>query len=133
MQDAPRYDDVVGEVGTWLAERLAALTASGIAPARVALDPGIGFGKRFADNLELLRHLDALRAGGRPLLVGASRKAFLGRLLDEPQPDRRFEGDLAVAAFCREAGVDVLRVHDVRATRRLFRVLDALDGDDLPG
>ena len=133
MQDAPHYDDVVGEVGSWLAERLGVVTAAGIAAERVILDPGIGFGKRFADNLELLRHLDALRAGGRPLLVGASRKAFLGRLLGEPQPDLRLEGDLAVAAFCRQAGVDVLRVHDVRATRRLFRVLEALDGDDLPG
>jgi dihydropteroate synthase len=133
MQDAPRYDDVVAEVGRWLAHRLEALTEAGIAAGRMILDPGIGFGKRFADNLELLRHLDALRAGGRPLLVGASRKAFLGRLLGEPQPDQRLEGDLAVAAFCRQAGVDMLRVHDVRATRRLFRVLDALEGDDLPG
>ena len=130
MQAAPHYDDVVGAVRTWLAQRFAAITAAGVDAERIAIDPGIGFGKRFGDNLELLRHLDTLRVAGRPLVVGASRKAFLGWLLDEPQPDRRLEGDLAVAAFCRQAGVEVLRVHDARATRRLFRVLDALDGTD---
>jgi dihydropteroate synthase len=127
MQDAPRYDDVVHEVRTWLEERLAALAAAGIAPARVYVDPGIGFGKRLEDNLALLRQLDLVRAGGRPLVVGASRKRFLGTLLDEPDPKRRLEGDLAVAAHARAARVDVLRVHDVRAVRRLYRVLDALD------
>jgi dihydropteroate synthase len=128
MQEDPLYGDVVGEVREWLARRFETLTAAGVAAERIIIDPGIGFGKRFPDNLELLRHLETLRVAGRPLLVGASRKAFLGWLLDEPRPDRRLEGDLAVAAHCRRAGVDILRVHDVRATRRSFRVLEALDG-----
>jgi dihydropteroate synthase len=126
MQAAPHYTDVVATVGGWMEQRLAAITAAGIAPERVLLDPGIGFGKRFADNLELLRNLGRLRAGGRPLLVGASRKAFLGWLLDEPVPERRTAGDLAVAAWCHTAEVDMLRVHDVRAARQMLRVLDAL-------
>lgn len=134
MQVAPRYDDVVAEVGAWLAGRLAEIATAGVAPERVLLDPGIGFGKRLEDNLALLRHLDRLRAGGRPLVVGASRKSFLGQLLDEPVPAKRLEGDLAVVAHCRAAGVEVLRVHDVRAVRRMLRVLDALAGtNDVPG
>jgi dihydropteroate synthase len=128
MQDAPHYADVVAEVAAWLESRLEELAAGGLDPGRVVLDPGLGFGKRFADNLALLRHLGRLRAGGRPLLVGASRKAFLGWLLDEPEPERRLEGDLAVAAHCHAAGVEMLRVHEVRAARRLLRVLDALAG-----
>ena len=132
MQVAPRYDDVVAEVRAWLDTRLEALASAGIDPARVVVDPGIGFGKRYADNLELLRHLDRLRPGGRPLLIGASRKAFLGWLLAEPEPLARLEGDLAVAAWCRQGGVEVLRVHDVRAARRLFRVLEALEGSATP-
>jgi dihydropteroate synthase len=130
MQEAPSYRDVVGEVGAWLRARAEALVAAGIDGARLYVDPGIGFGKRLEDNLALLRGLDRLRAeagGGLPLVIGASRKRFLGTLLDEPVPALRLEGDLAVAAHCHAAGVDVLRVHDVRAVRRLLRVLDALD------
>ena len=132
MQTAPQYDDVVSEVHAWLADRLALLAGTGIDPRRAVLDPGIGFGKRFTDNVELLRHLDRLRCGGRPLLIGASRKAFLGWLLAEPEALARLEGDLAVAAWCRQAGVEFLRVHDVRAARRLFRVLEALAGTATP-
>ena len=128
MQAAPRYDDVVCEVRAGFEARLADLAAGGIAPQRVLIDPGIGFGKRFEDNLVLLNRIDDLRTGARPLLVGASRKAFLGWLLGEPEPERRLEGDLAVAAHCRAAGVEVLRVHDVRAVRRLLCVLEALGG-----
>jgi len=126
MQVAPRYDDVVAEVGAWLSDRLGELAVGGIEPARVVLDPGIGFGKRHEDNLALLRALPRLRARDRPLLVGASRKAFLGRILAEPEPERRIEGDLAVAAWCRAAGVEILRVHDVRAAARFFRTLETL-------
>ncbi len=131
MQVAPEYDDVVRDVGDWLRQRCDALAAAGIEPERLVLDPGIGFGKRFPDNLRLLRHLDALRGDGRPLLLGASRKAFLGWLLAEPEPLARAEGDLALSAWCRDKGVEFLRVHDARAARRLFRVLDALDGESI--
>lgn len=128
MQVAPRYDDVVLEVRAWLDQRCNDLSGAGIAAERLLLDPGLGFGKRYADNLALLRHLDALRVHERPLLVGASRKAFLGWLLAEPEPLARLEGDLAVSAWCRHHGVECLRVHDARAARRLFRVLEALEG-----
>ncbi len=130
MQQAPSYVDVVDEVAAWLEERLHALGQSGIAPERVIVDPGIGFGKYLPHNLALLRHLDRLRAIGRPLLVGASRKAFLGELLAEPLAPARLAGDLAVAAHARSAGVAILRVHDVRAARGFFRVLDALESGD---
>ncbi len=127
MQEAPEYGDVVAEVRAWLEARLADLVRAGVTADRVIVDPGIGFGKRTEHNLALLTHLDALRASGCPLLVGASRKRFVGALLDEPNPELRTEGDLAIAAHCRAAGVEMLRVHDVRAARRFFRVLDALD------
>lgn len=126
MQAAPHYGDAVAEVGAWLGQRLGEITAAGVAPERVLLDPGIGFGKRLEDNLALIRHLDRLRCAGRPLLIGASRKAFLGHLLSEPVPEKRLEGDLAVAAWCHAAAVEMLRVHEVRPIRRLFSVLDAL-------
>jgi len=127
MQDAPHYDDVVAEVRGWLEVRVREIGERGIKANRLILDPGIGFGKRFEDNLALLRDPAGLRVHDLPLLIGASRKRFLGQLLDEPRADLRLEGDLAVAAHCRAAGVDMLRVHDVRAVRRLFRVLAALD------
>ena len=130
MQQAPSYDDVVGEVAAWLAERLLTLTQAGIAAQRILLDPGIGFGKRLPHNLALLQHLDRLQALGRPLLVGASRKAFLGELLAEPLATARLAGDLAVAAHARAAGVDILRVHDVHAVRGFYRVLDALESGE---
>ena len=132
MQVAPRYDDVVQEVRAWLEQRCNELAGAGIAAERLLLDPGLGFGKRYADNLALLRHLDVLRVHERPLLVGASRKAFLGWLLAEPEPLARLEGDLAVSAWCRHHRVECLRVHDARAARRLFRVLEALEGGALP-
>jgi dihydropteroate synthase len=128
MQDAPQYADVVSDVRAWLDTRVQELCERGITADRIIVDPGIGFGKRFEDNLALLRDPAALRVRDLPLLIGASRKRFLGQLLDEPHADRRLEGDLAVAAHCRAAGVDILRVHDVRAVRRLFRVLGALSG-----
>jgi len=128
MQAAPHYIDVAREVTAWLEDRLQILMGVGVDPKRVVFDPGIGFGKRYADNVTLLRRLEVLRGADRPLLIGASRKRFLGWLLNEPDTSRRLEGDLAVAVFCRAAGVEILRVHDVRATRRAFRILDALDG-----
>jgi dihydropteroate synthase len=125
MQDAPHYDDVVGEVGRFLGERAETLVRSGIGRDRIIIDPGIGFGKRFRDNLELLNRIDSLRALGYPVLVGASRKRFLGELLDAGTDDR-LPGSLAVAAHCFRHEVDFVRVHDVPETAGLFRVLDAV-------
>jgi dihydropteroate synthase len=125
MQEAPRYDDVVAEVTRWLARRAEALEEAGVARERIILDPGIGFGKRYRDNLEILKHVDALCALGYPVLVGASRKRFLGELLDAGA-DRRLPGSLAVAAHCLAAGVDIIRVHDVAETRGFLRTMDAI-------
>jgi dihydropteroate synthase len=127
MQDAPAYNDAPQEVADFLALRAAALETAGIESSRIVLDPGIGFGKRLVDNLEILKRIDALRALGYPVLVGASRKAFLGTLLGGAGPDARLAGSLAVAALCRERGVEMVRVHDVAETAGLFRVLDAID------
>lgn len=116
MQDDPRYDDVVAEVGQFLAQRLATAVGHGIAEQRVWLDPGFGFGKTTAHNLELLRRLDELVALGRPVLVGTSRKTFLGRLTGR-EPAERVAGTVATSVLGFERGAQVFRVHDVAPTR----------------
>ena len=115
MQRGIRFDDVVADVRTELAEALGRAEAAGIAPERVVLDPGIGFGKTAQQNLELLGALPELAALGRPLLVGASRKSFLASFSGEP-PARRLPGSLAAAARATEGGATILRVHDVAET-----------------
>ena len=115
MQDDPRYDDVVAEVKGFLEERLAFAVAAGIAEERVCLDPGIGFGKTVEHNLELLARLDELVAIGRPVLVGASRKRFLGRLLGDPEAlTGPVAASVAVAVLAFERGASLFRAHDVR-------------------
>jgi dihydropteroate synthase len=126
MQENPHYEDVVAEVSNYLNTRAGALIDAGIAGERIIIDPGIGFGKRFRDNLDLLKDIDSLRSLGYPVLVGASRKRFLGELLDAGA-DERLCGSLAVAARCYHYDVEIVRVHDVRETAGLFRVLDAME------
>lgn len=126
MQESPRYDDVVREVGAFLQERATFAEECGIDRSRLFFDPGIGFGKRLQDNLALLQQLGRLRRSAGPLVVGASRKRFLGELLGENDPLRRLEGNLAVCAWCQAQDVDVVRVHDVGATRGLLTVLQAM-------
>jgi dihydropteroate synthase len=125
MQQAPRYDDVVGEVSAMLGERLARARAAGVADACLAIDPGIGFGKTLEHNLALLARLDALAAHGRPIVVGASRKGFLGALTGRPV-DERLEAGLAAHAIAVFAGAHVVRTHDVAATVSALRVAEAL-------
>jgi len=122
MQDDPRYADCVDEVYRWLETRLAAAVEAGIETERVVLDPGIGFGKRLEDNTRLIGRVGELHSLGRPIMLGASRKSFIGHLTGEKDPSRRLEGSLAAAARGAEAGVQILRVHDVAATRRLLEV-----------
>jgi dihydropteroate synthase len=122
MQREPRYADVVDDVKAFLAERLAFAVGAGVAEERVLLDPGIGFGKTLAHNLELLRRLDELVALGRPLLVGTSRKSFLGRILagadGEPLGTaERLPGTLATCVLAYERGARLFRVHDVAPAR----------------
>lgn len=128
MQDAPAYLDVVREVRDLLVERAAAAVAAGV--PEVWIDPGIGFGKTQVHNLTLLAHLDELVATGYPVLVGTSRKAFLGSLIgrsdgaDVPVPvDDRLEGSLATATWAMACGVRMVRVHDVRAAVHAARVI----------
>lgn len=125
MQRDPRYRDVVGEVREALTRAVATAEAAGVDPETLCVDPGIGFGKTVAHNLTLLKRLDALAGLGKPLLVGPSRKSFLGALLDLP-PAERLEGTLAASVACVLAGVHVLRVHDVAAVRRAVRVAEAI-------
>jgi len=129
MQATPFYRDVVGEVAGFLRARAGALGEAGIARERIVVDPGIGFGKRLADNLDLLKNVDALRALRYPVLVGASRKSFIGKILDADAGER-LAGSLAAAAWCHRAGVDIVRVHDVRETVSALRVLDAIADPD---
>jgi dihydropteroate synthase len=119
MQDDPRYDDVVSEVKAFLAERLAFAVAEGVAEERVMLDPGIGFGKTIDHNLELLARLGEIAALGRPVVVGVSRKSFLGAITGR-EADERAVATAAANVLALERGASVFRVHDVRET------LDAL-------
>lgn len=113
MQADPRYDDVVSDVKSFLEERLAFAAAEGVREDRVWLDPGIGFGKTLEHNLELLRRLDEIVAIGRPVLIGTSRKTFLGKLTGRPEKER-LAGTIATNVLAYERGATMFRVHDVR-------------------
>jgi dihydropteroate synthase len=125
MQSDTRYDDLVGSVVGFLEERVARASAGGIADDKILVDPGVGFGKAAAGNLSILRELSALEAVGKPILIGASRKSFIGAVLDLPADDR-LEGSLAVAAFASAQGAHVIRAHDVEETVRVVRMIDAI-------
>ncbi|MBN2821965.1 MAG: dihydropteroate synthase [Coriobacteriia bacterium] len=126
MQVAPHYDDVVAEVVAYLAGQAEMLERAGMERERIAIDPGIGFGKTLEQNVELLRRLDEIAALGYPVLVGGSRKSMIGMILGETDPGQRLEGSLAVAAWAVTHGADIVRVHDVIETARLLRVTSLL-------
>ncbi len=126
MQLAPRYDDVVAEVRAFFEERLNTLTAAGIDPEAVGLDPGIGFGKTVAHNLALLRALPELGIGDRPLLLGVSRKSFIGRVLGSDDLGDRSWPTVAITAWAREAGVMLHRVHEVLPNVQALRMTEAI-------
>jgi dihydropteroate synthase len=135
MQLQPRYDDVVDDVKSFLEERLRFAVDRGVQEQRVLLDPGIGFGKTPEHNLELLRRLDELASLGRPLVVGTSRKSFLGRIIADAQGveepvgvERRLPGTLATSVLAYERGAEVLRVHDVAPVRAALAVAAATLG-----
>lgn len=129
MQVAPTYDDVVHEVGNFFRQALARSVACGIDPMRIALDPGIGFGKTPEHNRRLLAQLSAFLEFGRPLLVGASRKSFLGWLAGSSAMDDRFWPGVALTSLCRERGARILRVHDVKPHTEALRMTEAILGD----
>jgi dihydropteroate synthase len=127
MQNDPRYEDVVAEVKAFLAERLEAAMAAGIAAEQIWLDPGIGFGKTAAHNMELLRRLGELRELGRPLVIGTSRKSFIGRV-DGSAAGERLGGTIASSVLAAAEGAEVLRVHDVAEVRQALTVATAILG-----
>jgi dihydropteroate synthase len=125
MQQNPRYGDVVAEISAYLAGRLDQLEAAGIPRERIVIDPGIGFGKTAEHNLTLLQHVDRLRALGRPVLIGHSRKRFLGKLLGRPM-DELHAGSIGVSVAMALKGADILRVHEVQATRDALCAFQAI-------
>ena len=127
MQDDPSYEDVVDEVKAFLAERMEFAVEEGVDEERIWLDPGIGFGKTLEHNLELLRRLGELRELGRPLVIGTSRKSFIGRV-DGSGVEDRIGGSVASAVLAAAEGADVLRVHDVAETAQALRVANAILG-----
>ena len=128
MQVAPRYDDVVSDVLAFLEERVAFAVENGVAEERICIDPGIGFGKTVDQNLELLRRLDALRALGRPVLVGVSRKSSLGRILgDSGATTGSLAASIAAAVAAFERGAWMIRAHDVRETVEALEVAAAVE------
>ncbi|HEX4052069.1 MAG TPA: dihydropteroate synthase [Steroidobacteraceae bacterium] len=141
MQQAPEYADVVNEVRDFLVSRVRACLEVGIARERLCVDPGFGFGKRLAHNLQLLRRLDALATLGLPLLVGLSRKSMSGALLalgagqrPQPAPGQRLAASLALACMARLNGACIIRAHDVAATVDALRVIEAVyGGGDMHG
>jgi dihydropteroate synthase len=129
MQIAPRYGDVVAEIREFFETRFAELTAAGIAPDALCFDPGIGFGKTVAHNLELLRSLDRVALPGRPLLLGVSRKSFIGKVLGTENHAAREWPTVALTAAARELGVMLHRVHLVRPNLEALRMTEAILGD----
>lgn len=127
MQEDPRYADVVTEVRDWLLARARAAEAAGIPRERQLLDPGFGFGKTLAHNLQLLRGLDTLAATGYPLLAGLSRKSMIGKVLGDAPVDRRLYGSVSGAVIAALKGARILRVHDVRPTAEALRLVAAME------
>ena len=125
MQKAPTYQNVVAEVHAWLTEVASQAVDRGIDSSRIMIDPGIGFGKTFDHNLEILRHLMQFRGIGYPMLVGVSRKKFIGRILDLPVHQRE-EGTAATVAWSIINGANVVRVHDVAKMKQVAQVIDTI-------
>ncbi|MCY3021311.1 MAG: dihydropteroate synthase [Planctomycetota bacterium] len=126
MQQHPHYEDVVAEVIAFLRSRIRACASAGIRGEHVMVDPGIGFGKALEDNLAILRRLREFAVLKRPLVVGVSRKSFLGTLTDEPVPERRVAASVAAGLWAVQQGAAILRVHDVAEHRTALRVAQAL-------
>jgi dihydropteroate synthase len=124
MQRDPSYDDLMGEIALFLRSAVDGALAAGVEEDQIVIDPGLGFGKTTEHNLAILRHLPELKVLGRPILVGTSRKSFIGKVLDLPVEDR-LEGTLATAAYAVAQGARILRVHEVRPVLRTARMVEA--------
>ena len=132
MQQLTDYQDLIREIYTFLEQRVAAAIAAGIAQNRIAIDPGIGFAKTYPQNLEILRRLSEFRSLGCPILVGVSRKSFIGHILNQPNPKERVWGTAAANCAAIAGAADIVRVHDVPETRDVCRVADAIWRSSLP-
>jgi dihydropteroate synthase len=126
MQKNPRYRDVVSEIFAFLKERIDFCEQAGIDIEKTIVDPGIGFGKTVLHNLEILKNLNQFKSLGRPIMVGVSRKSFIGKVL-QLEPEERLEGSLASAIWCMIKGASILRVHDVRETKRAVKIVEAIE------
>lgn len=126
MQQLTDYTDLVGEILSFLRQRAEAAISAGVSAQRIALDPGIGFAKTYHQNLEILRQLGTFRALGYPLLVGVSRKSFIGHILEQPNPQERQWGTAAANCAAVAGGADIVRVHDVFEMSQVCRVADAI-------
>ncbi|MCA6595748.1 MAG: dihydropteroate synthase [Pseudanabaena sp. M046S1SP1A06QC] len=126
MQANPHYRDVVQDVKQFLIDAISVAKAWGISPHLIAIDPGIGFGKTLEHNLELIRNLSAFKTINAPLLLGVSRKTFIGKLCDRPEPSDRLYGTIAACTACIAGGADILRVHDPQEIADACRVCDAI-------
>jgi dihydropteroate synthase len=127
MQKQPKYDDVVTEVLQFLLDRAGRAEEFGIAGDKIFIDPGIGFGKTLEHNLQLLRSIDKFVASGYRVLVGASRKSFIGAITGKDVPTDRIYGTTAAVAYCVAAGVSIVRVHDVAEMLDVVKVTQAID------
>ncbi len=125
MQDNPRYHSLMEEIISYLRKSIKLAEESGVDPARIIVDPGIGFGKTTAHNLEILRRLEELKSLGKPILVGLSRKSFIGNVLGLPQ-EERLEGGLAATSMAVSGGARIVRTHDVKPTRRAVDMVQAI-------
>ncbi|KAM3109180.1 dihydropteroate synthase [Phormidesmis sp. 146-33] len=133
MQTLTDYDDLIGEIYQFLSERLEVAIASGVDRQQIILDPGIGFAKKYAHNLEILRRLPDFQSLNCPILVGVSRKSFIGHLLNQPDPQKRVWGTAAACVSAIVGGAHLLRVHDLPEMREVCRVADAIwRGEGLP-
>jgi len=130
MQINPYYDDVLKEVYDFLEKRIDYALAQGIEKGQIAIDPGIGFGKRLEDNLRLIKHLPLFKDLGQPVLLGPSRKAFIGKVLNIDVPARRDIGTLGVVALATLLGADVIRVHAVKEARQIIKIVKAIMNSD---
>jgi len=125
MQDDPYYDDVMKEISSYLKESITIAKDAGIEEDKIIIDPGIGFGKRLEDNLNILKNLSILKTLEKPILVGPSRKSFIGKVLDLP-PEERLEGSLGALAVAIFNGANLVRVHDVKESLRVAKLVDAI-------
>jgi dihydropteroate synthase len=126
MQQLTNYKDLIREIHEFLETRISAAISAGIDRSRIIIDPGLGFAKNYHQNLEILRHLQDLRSLNCPILVGPSRKAFIGKILDQPDPKERMWGTAAACCAAIASRADLVRVHDVEAMRDVCRVADAI-------